>query len=512
MSRTSKPLKFVLVLLAVCAAAAAGCSKESGKKKYHNHPYLSQSPWPIIHHSSFQEAATKFRGPVPSSSGTVAKDWYAYPSSEWGPGPVLFDSNGNVLLMKVDIFVKKHFFIKYNPDTMKEISSFSVSIPDPLGGLYSFVDNSDCWWNGYSAVLSRICSSGSTMSEDLHLDLSSLYPGQMMTDDSIVAMSPLYSSPGMIDVVFVTQGMKSVHESEMLTKVTTGARAGVLRVNKDRSTELFLKNFSTDENISNSFAIDPEGGIYITTNKYAYKLRLEQGTEGEELKEAWKVAYDSGPPIPSYPCPMTTSTEMCVIKAFQSSVKFADGTGTTPTLMGPNQEYVSFFDGARPMKLVVLRTKDGSSVDNIDQPIPFPEPASQTENTISAFGDVFAVENNYSYGAAAYKITGDYGDETIALLWTNSTIFAPNAVPMISGDSNMFYVFEMQNKDPNYTFDVWNGDPDWYVTALDLDTGDVVWQQFIGNGISFNSVYAPLSMDDRGRMYIGLFGGLLRVR
>jgi hypothetical protein len=486
-----KKISFIAGVLLIFVSCA---KKES--KKYHDHPYLAQSSWPIIHHSPDQEASSPFEGPVLSGREQFRVEFL---NNIQGPAPALFDSRGNLLVMGVNAFQKKHIFMKLDYETLEVKGSYEISIANPLEGLYSFVDNEDCWWNGYYQVISRLCFNGDEIYEDMHIDLKSSYPDKITADDSIVGIMPLYHSTGLIDIAFVTQGLKPVHEGGYYTKVTIGAKGGVLQINKDKTHQLFLKVFS-DENITNNFAIDPDDGIYILTNKHAWKLKFD----GNELNVIWSTPYEPGDPIPSFPCDDTTSDDLCALGAIQASVKFGDGSGTTPTLIGKNREYVAFADGARPMRIIVLRTADGSAVP-VDEPVPIPDPQTQTENTISACGYKFAIESNYTKGLAGYEIVGDYGSESVKLKWRNTEIFSPNVVPLSSCASNTFYVYEVQGGDS------WSGEAEWYVTALDLTSGELLWRQFIGKGLQYNSLYAPLSIDDKGRMYIGLFGGFMRL-
>lgn len=479
---------FPIFILTNCA--------EKKSKKYHEHPYLAQSVWPIIHHSPDQEASSPYAGPVLPEGGQFEVEFL--PDIQ-GPAPALFDSKGNLLVMGVNAFEKKHIFMKLDYETLDVKGSYEVNIANPLEGLYSFVDHEDCWWNGYYQVISRLCFNGDEMYEDLHIDLKLAYPEVITGDDSIVGIMPLYHSEGLIDIAFVTQGLKPVHEGGYYTKVTIGAKAGVLKVNKDKTHSLIVKLFP-DENITNNFAMDPDDGIYVLTNKHAWKLT----PVGNELKEIWSVPYEPGDPIPSFPCDDTTSDDLCALGAIQANVKFGDGSGTTPTLIGRNREYVAFADGARPMRIIVLRTLDGSEVP-VDEPIPIKDPETQTENTMSACGYKFAIESNYTKGVAGFEISGEYGTETVRFKWANTEIFSPNVVPLSSCASDTLYVYEVQGEDP------WSGEAEWYVTALDLDSGTLLWRQFIGKGLSYNSLYAPLSIDDKNRMYIGLFGGFLRL-
>ena len=484
----------LIVLVALC-----GCSDVASDKDL-THPFLAQSSWPIIHHSPAQEASSPLAGPDGAAGGGLVVDFL---DSVQGPASVLFDSQGSIYVMGVDFFEKKHIFMKLESGSLEQIDALEMSIDSPLEGLYSFVDREDCWWNGHTQVILRLCSRGETLRQDMSFNLLELYPGLMDEDDSIIGLMPLYESTGMIDIAFVTTGLKAVHEEGRFTKIVIGAKVGVLRVHEDGESELVLNTYE-DENISNNSALDPDGNLYVLTNKRALKLRVE-GSDGDtQLTEVWSKPYESGDPIPSFPCDDETSIDVCELLSRQADVKFADGSGTTPTLLGDDLQYLAFTDGSRPLTVIMLRTEDGSSVD-IDTPHPFPGPDSQTENTITACSNRFALESNSTSGAAAYKLSGESGEERVELLWVDDDIFAPNGVPLISAESNALYLYEMQGDSP------WADETEWFVTALDLDTGDLLWRQLIGAGLDFGSVYAPLCIDHRRRMYIGLYGGLLRL-
>lgn len=497
----------IVVSLIFTVVLISGCSEGRSSGRSGN-PYLSNSVWPIIHHSSSQDASSPLTGPDGSAANPPHFD---YVSGMPGPGPVLFDSKGNVLLENVDVINMAHVFRKLDPVSLNTITSYTVAVTaDPMNGLYSFVDYQDCWWNASGQAFSRLCFKGNTIVQDMSVDLLARFPTEITSDDSIIGMNPLYSSPGIIDIAFVTGGLKGVYlAGGAFTQQIIGAKVGVMRVNKDRSISLFVQNFTT-EDISNNFAVAPDGSIYVVTDKHAVKLILQQtcACGSEELNVIWSVPYDSGLPIQPTPCSSSTSQWMCMVTNMGNGGRLSpDGSGTTPTLMGPDHEYLVFADGERPMKMVVLRTKDGSPLP-IDNPVPFSDTNAQTENICTSYGNKFIIENNYGKGVAAYEITGKPGQEEAKLLWVNNDVFAPNAVPLISGASNTVYIYEMQGANSN---PLATTPQQWFVTAMDLNNGTVLWRRSIGTGLLYNSLYAPLSLDGGKHIYIGLFGGLLRV-
>lgn len=491
----------------VMLSVLTGCS-ESKTTGIIANPYLANSAWPIIHQSSYQNASSFFAGPNGSINNPPSSEFIPNPIQ--GTGPVVFDSKGNALFEKVAILNQAHIFSIVDPVTLNTITSYTVNVSasDPLNGLYSFVDYQDCWWNAYNQTFLRLCFQGNSIVADMSINLAALYPTQITAQDSIVSMNPLYTSPGMMDIAFVTEGLQPVHQNGYFTQTITGAKVGVMRINSDRSISLFLQDFP-NEDITNSFAVTPDGGIYVITDKHAVKLSLQQtcACSAQTLKIVWEVPYDTGLPIQQFPCPDTIPDWECRINVILNGGRLSpDGSGTTPTLMEQGK-YMVFADGELPMKLVALRTTDGSSIP-IDNPIPFTESTAQTENICASYGNKFIIENNYSPGIAAYEIIGQPGHEQVKQLWVNYKVFAPNAVPLISGASNTVYVYEMQG--PSF-YPLTTTTQQWFVTALDLQTGNILWRKHIGNGILYNSIYAPLSLDDKKHIYIGLFGGLLRL-
>ncbi|MGB9736596.1 MAG: hypothetical protein ACP5JP_10310 [bacterium] len=500
-------LSLFISSLLVLIGILIGCS---GNKttQYTANPYLVNSAWPIIHQSSYQNASSPFMGPSGSTDSPPSSEFIKSPVQ--GTGPVIFGSDNSVLFEKVAILNQLHIFSKLDPVTLNTITSYTVNVSasDPMNGLYSFVDYQNCWWNAYNQTFLRLCFKGSNIVPDMTINLASLFPTEITSDDTIVSMNPLYTSPGLIDIAFVTEGLAPVHQNGYFTQTIIGAKVGVMRINNDRSVELFIRDFP-DEDITNSFAVTPDGGIYVVTDKHAIKLMLQQtcGCGSEALNVIWEVPYDTGLPIQPIPCSDTTPDWECRINVILNGGRLSpDGSGTTPTLMEQG-EYMVFADGELPVKLVALRTTDGSFIP-IDKPVPFTETTAQTENICASYGNKFIIENNYSPGVAGYEIVGPSGQEQVKQMWVNYNVFAPNAVPLIAGASNTVYVYEMQG--PSF-YPLTTTTQQWFVTAMDLNTGNILWRKFIGEGISYNSIYAPLSLDDKMHIYIGLFGGLLRV-
>jgi hypothetical protein len=493
-TRGTRMKRYIAMLVAaamICITALVfSCGEKSqGGRRYHDNPHLANSPWPILHHNSAMDAASPFKGPEWKGEGSIKATVFDF----MGPGWVLFDSRENPVLGTIEALTRKRVFRVLEASTLKVKSEYEIKAKQTLSGLYAFLDNEDCVWTSADTSIHRLCRDGWELKEAFSADLVELRPGTFEKGDAVFGLNPLYESPGMIDIFFVTKGIRNVHENNLYYQKTVGAKVGVLRVYPDYRTELILKTFP-GENITNNTALD-RSGIYVATNHRLVKLRLENGA----LEETWNTAYDPGDPPQAIECDDAAPDDQCSLKTMLEGVRFSDGTGTTPTLMGKGGELIGIMDGARPMKIVLLRSQDGSPV-SVDRPAPFDDPGSQTENTIAAFGDRFVINNNHETGTgvAGYELTGEGADAAARRLWENDSVFTPNNVPMISGGSGVFYTYELR------------GD-EWYMTALDLDDGSVLWRVFTGTGLGLDSKYAPICLDARRRLYLPLVGGLLVI-
>jgi hypothetical protein len=466
-----------------------------GEKTYHNHPCLAQSPWPIVHRNPAQQAGAEFSGPHTPLKVELF--------DHRGPGWVLFDSKGNPVFGNSNPLAGKHELKKFDRD-MNLIASFSLSfenITSILGGIYSFIDHEDCIWTSMDITIYRLCEKGGRFEENMKFDISEISRG-FSKEETILAMIPLYKPKAWMDIAFVTLGIEYIREGNLLKVHIPGAKLGLLQVFDKNKASVYYYQFQ-GEAIQNASALDRNDNLYVITNKKLYKMRFDSSSSS--FKRLWEYPYDPGPPPDDIECEEGSSSYYCVLLNYLKKVRFLNGSGTTPTIMGENEEYVGFADGAFPMKVIVLRTEDGSPVE-VTSPVPFSyDPKSQTENTFAYVNGKFIVDNNNpdGSGVAGYEIKGEYGNERVELLWVNRDVFTPNNVPLVSGKSQAGYVYEL----------IKEGEKEkWFLTALDLNNGNVLWRKFIEEGMEYNSMYAPLSLNDRGEIYIGLFGKILRVR
>src|SRR4051794_14795653 len=153
------------------------------------------------------------------------------------------------------------------------------------------------------------------------------------------------------------------------------------------------------EGISNSFAVDETGGVFIVSDKALY--RFDANSSGGP-GVSWRVVYpNSG-----------------VHKPGQSDA----GSGTTPTLMGG--KWVAITDNADPMDVVVyrraIRLRGGKRRRGQEAgrrrakakarlvcaaPV-FQRGAGSTDNSLIGTNRSLIAENNYGYTISASSLSG----------------------------------------------------------------------------------------------------------
>jgi hypothetical protein len=259
----------------------------------------------------------------------------------------------------------------------------------------------------------------------------------------------------------------------------------------DRTSGL-VQTTSLDEQITNSFAVDETGGVYIVSDRALY--RFDASSSGAP-QQSWREVYDNS--------------------LIHKPGQVDDGSGTTPTLIGP--DLVAITDNADPMNVVVYqRAKSfAGSREVCKQPV-FGAGASATDNSLIAAGRSIIVENNYGYegpGSTSNGLTTTPGVARVdldadgsgcSLVWySNET--SPTVVPKLSLSSGLIYIYTKE-ADPVYQRD------SWYLTALDFHTGATRWKQLAGNGLFYNNNYAPITIAPDGRLYVGTLGGLVQLR
>ncbi|MEY3703455.1 MAG: hypothetical protein RLZZ561_1075 [Pseudomonadota bacterium] len=280
--------------------------------------------------------------------------------------------------------------------------------------------------------------------------------------------------------------------------------------------ELFTNSFATSDEVGG-------GAVYVASNRRMYRLIV--GANGkisaDEAQQAWSAPYDAGERLPVG--------------------KIADGTGSTPTLMGfakADDKLVVLTDGAKKMRLVAFwrdripkgwKARPGfMSARIVDQKtveIGPDFPVVQSEQSVVVYGNHAFVLNSIPApstfkpypiqstllrglllgttrplprGIAMYRWQSDA--KRWRALWSRRDIGTVATVPMISGRSRMVVL--------NGTL----GDKlgSLYHLGFNIDTGRLDLSIAAGSDPRFNGAFTGLKTDDRGRLVYTTLHGLVR--
>ncbi len=330
-------------------------------------------------------------------------------------------------------------------------------LSDLCGGTYFYLDQFDrvvvATTNRHIEV---VADAGNRFTLQHTYDLSSVVP----SDDCLIALMPDWSGH-----IWFETGNGIVGELD------PGAGTA-------RTVQL------AGETIDNSFSVDETGGVFVVSDHAMYRFDTD-GSGAPVI--TWRQAYDRG--------------------SVKKPGQLAQGSGTTPTLLG--SDLVAITDNADPqMHVVVYRRGTGQYV--CSAPV-FAPGASDTENSLTAVGNSVFVENNYGYQGPQSTLLGktttpgvvrvDVTDGQCSVAWTSQEI-APTSVPKASLANGLLYVY---TKPAATLVDA------WYLTAIDIRTGQTAYSKLVGTGPEYNNHYAAIYLGPDGSAYIATLTGMVRM-
>ncbi len=246
----------------------------------------------------------------------------------------------------------------------------------------------------------------------------------------------------------------------------------------------------TGEGIDNAIAVSARG-VFVASDHAMY--RFNRAADGRPAID-WREEYDRG----SAPKPGT----------------MGHGTGTTPTLVG--EDFVAITDNADGrIHVVVFRQQPGEGESGAFCKVPvFGADRGTSENSMVAIGNSLVVENNFGYRGPHEGISAEPGLARIdihpaqgrcSLGWENMSISAPSSVPKASLANGLIYLYTRDESNPEDMHA-------WYFTAVDARSGELAFKILTGVGRKFNNHYGSISITPDGAAYIGVMGGVVRVR
>lgn len=399
-------------------------------------------------------------------------------------------------------------YLKAQPNRMISMVEDQVA----AGALYALLGRDDTFYSSSGRRVFRITQNDPKNPNSAMGDIQAAVFPESLFDNAKVARGTRFKG----DLLF---GMGMSYNGYIVAN-TLGGKVITL----DRNTLQLIDTFTVagkDELFLNGFATGPEannGAIYVASNSTMYRLVVDANGKihSDEASGAWQASYDRG--------------------VMMTAPKVADGTGSTPALMGfgpKDDKLVVITDGAKKMRVVAFwrdqipegwKQREGTLspriADQLEVDMGPGIETVQSEQGVATYGDYAFVVNNIPttqvplldhslafasltngatrpgpLGVASFKWQQD--SHSWKKQWSRDDVSSISVVPTISGASHMAII-------DGYFANKWN---DRYRIGLDLDTGKSLLTIRAGSDPTFNGFYAAVKADANGKiMHSGAFG------
>jgi hypothetical protein len=438
------------------------------------HPYLAPAGVNSMHNDAAQSDSYRWSGPLGVNPEVTTHQYHRILGSCVAQ---TFDRKGHMIGTCVTPFGVN--LVARNPDTLEILADQNITRWLPIGqkfsgGVYFHLDHQD-----------KVLLASNT----LHIERWSLEQVgaavQWRRIDSIPIGAILDSvrkeDHKVIDVMPDWQGNYWF--------ITRAGLVGTVNADGSGGHAVALQAAEAAEGIDNALAVG-ENGVFIVSSHAMYSFaRSGQG----EIHLQWREAYDRGS------------------AAKEGTMGF--GSGTTPTLVG--NDYVAITDNADgQIHVNVYAQQKQTGQQLICSQGVFPRDRGTSENSMAVVGNSLIVENNFGYsgpknvprsepGIARVDILGSA--QGCHLAWENRAIASPSAVPKVSLANGLIYLYTRDESNPEDLHA-------WYFTAISAATGELVYKQLTGVGWLFNNHYGSISISPQGAAYVGMMGGLVKVK
>jgi hypothetical protein len=438
-----------------------------------HHPWLAESQRSSMHGGSYNWDLNTYPGPLGHDTRTAHRAF----SRILGVAPnIAFDAAGRLITVSLQLnAVELHLL---DPETLETLAMVELpekaSFDDNSGGGYFHLDDRD-----------RVLLAPS----DETITIYHVVEGQE---------GPAWQLAETHDVSRVLPEGINIHDvipdwSGHLWFVTGGGLLGYC--NKDTGKFFTYEMEEDGEVIQNSFAVDQDGLYVVSTDAlYLFKTR----TDGQ-IYAAWRQDYENG--------------------EVQKPGTLSHGSGTSPTLVG--EDLVAIADDGHPFThVMVYRRREHIVGDRVVCKVPlFEEGRSATENSLMVYGDAMVVQNDYGHVFEGNALATSPGVVRIDVredrsgcdvVWYNDTMIS-QSLPRLSTATGLLYFYTFKKQAPD---DFFGG---WYLTAVDFDTGEELWDRLISPGTGtiidpLSSVTAPVVLGPNGAAYAGIRTGVVMAK
>jgi hypothetical protein len=233
-----------------------------------------------------------------------------------------------------------------------------------------------------------------------------------------------------------------------------------------------VRTVDLDDEVDRPLTVADEGA-YVAGARALHRVGLVHGRPAE----AWASSYDDG-----------------------------GERGSAPVVLGGNLLAVA--DNRKPRLQVVMHRADTGEV--VCRAEVFDDDAGAADGGLVAAGDGVVVTNAHGYGGPLSTVLGRttsrgiaYVDRDCTVTWTTD-MNAPSGAPAVSLDDGLVYAWTKRHS--------WLGVDAWYLSALDLDTGRLMWARRTGLTPLADNHGGPVVLGPQRTVYAPVLGGLVRVR
>lgn len=477
--------------------------------------FLADSPWPMTHRGPYIQASTDLRGPefaadLPQQDHQVTD--FINITLAYSP---VYDDGGYVIWGSSSQALYKLALEDDGIELVERIAKDGTNVfTNPTNGAYTLVDKDNRFFVPVNTHITRYQDG---------------YPADR------------YSSVSAADTFNVPpEALRGAEDEDTIVGINLTYDGYIALATEQGTVAVLSRDFSEfhyvflgngDEEISNSIAVDENGGIYVVTAQKLYRVQWT-GTDLtlDSAAGAWSVAYEAGDPQELPPG------------------RLGPGSGSTPSLMGTREDddrFVVITDGAQVMN-IALYWRDAIPEDweglpgeerrlAAKMPVTFgqyePEFSMSEQSLVVRGYGVAAVSNLYRNGrsrlpapeseAILNAVNGvtvfssglpsvqpwgvekfEWQSENRELIsaWSNPDISCPNGIPTMSEPSNLMYCIGARNG-------VWN------LEGIDWGTGESRFYRATGySPVTNNSFYASTQIGPDRSVVTGTVSGVLRLK
>jgi hypothetical protein len=464
-------------------------------------PFLADSPWPMSHRNSYNQASSPLPGPSGNDTLGVRRV-SALPDAITLNYSGVYPDGSRVIWGSTFFSVFKARVTAtgeiHKVDEVTELPDLSGGLSNAIASAYTVLDADNTLFAARQRKIAAYADAGNSPTTKIAKVREHAFPASVLgPGDAISAMNITFDG----------------------RLVVASKRGAVVAISRDFS-EQHVLTLPAPEEVSNSIAVDEDGGIYVVTSDHMYRVQWTgAGLSLDPADGAWTAEYDGGPVVPA-------------------PGRLGRGSGTTPTLMGTGADedkLVVIADGQTLMHIVAFWRDEippgwqpiepGKDIRiAAELPITFGDAAatrSATEQSTTVRGhDSMVVSNTYGWpfdgtiglGLFAAFFSGvpsiqphgaelfhwDSVGNAMTSAWSNG-ISCPNGIPTMSAATGYAYCYGARGGV-------------WTIEAFDWATGAPVFHHPLGTALGVNSFYAATEIGPDSSIVSGTLGGMIRVQ